>query len=199
MSLKTIQNSYDQVAETYDANYQKLRYRARSYWVERSLRAACLGKKVLELGCGTGRLADALRRSSEPNYIGIDVSEKMLEHARRKGHQVVLGNAENLPFTDESFEVVAAAKGVFRYLDKSIALKEVSRVLKKNGTLVVHQYAQETRKLRGRKSKINSTHLKSHRDYDMVAERYGLKKVKVEKWRSISFPPYVLPLSLIHI
>lgn len=153
---------------------------------------------MLELGCGTGRLADSLKLSGSQKslYTGIDVSKEMLERARLKGHQVTYGNAEHLPFEDQSFDVVAGAKGVFRYLGGRLALKEASRVLRPGGTLVIHQYAQKTANIRRQRAVVNKNHIQGHEDYDTVAKEFGLIRTKVEKWRSISMPPYVVPIPM---
>ena len=65
------------------------------------------GCKVLDIGCGTGNHVSEFKRNSM-DAIGVDASRKMLKVAKNKvkGGDFVLGDAENLPFKDSSFDLV---------------------------------------------------------------------------------------------
>ncbi len=89
----------------------------------------------LDVGCGTGANLEMLAKFGEAE--GVDVSDDALEFCRRKGLKVHKGLAEELPFDDESFEVVTALD-VVEHLDDDIAgLKEMYRVLKKGGKTLI--------------------------------------------------------------
>ena len=68
---------------------------------------------LLDAGCGTGAMLSMFKRDyPERNYTGVDFSEKMIETANRKhidGIRFVAGDCEDLPFADNSFDVVTCS------------------------------------------------------------------------------------------
>jgi len=90
------------------------------------------GKRGLEVGVGTGRFAVPLGVK-----IGVEPSEAMLSIARQRGVKVKKGFAENLPFKDKSFDFVLFVTTICFLNDISKALKEVYRVLVKNGEIII--------------------------------------------------------------
>ncbi len=103
------------------------------------------GDTVLDLGCGRGATVNYLRNKYHITAVGIDPSEKMI--AAAQGHYgsagFFLGKGEELPFEDESFDCIFAecTLSVMDGLDK--AIRQVYRVLKANGWLVITDvYAQ---------------------------------------------------------
>jgi SAM-dependent methyltransferase len=108
--------------------------------VSRRIReAACyLDKKtrILEFGCGTGVFTrELLNRGYQ--VVSFDISFELAEQVRRKmnGTQIIIADAEYLPFADASFEAVFGVS-VLHHLDLESALKQMRRVLKKGGVLV---------------------------------------------------------------
>jgi SAM-dependent methyltransferase len=98
------------------------------------------GKDVLELGCGGGQWSMALaRRGAWP--VGLDLSERQLEHARRLQHAtgiafpLVQGNAEQVPLRDGCFDIVFADHGAFSFADPYRTVPEAARVLRPGGLL----------------------------------------------------------------
>jgi ubiquinone/menaquinone biosynthesis C-methylase UbiE len=94
------------------------------------------GRRVLEVGCGTGRFLAAL--AGRAKAWGLDPSPEMLEVARRRAHGagLKLGTAEELPFKDGWFER-AAMWLVIHLLDRPRAYAELHRVLVPGGRLAV--------------------------------------------------------------
>lgn len=91
--------------------------------------------KFLDVGCGTGANLEMLSQFGTAE--GVDVSDDALEFCRRKGLNVHKGLAEELPFPDETYDVVTALD-VVEHLDDDVAgLKEMFRVLKKGGKTLV--------------------------------------------------------------
>jgi ubiquinone/menaquinone biosynthesis C-methylase UbiE len=86
----------------------------------------------IEIGLGTGRFAAPLGITR-----GIEPSRSMAELARKKGIEVVAGVAEHLPFTDNEFGFVLMVTTVCFLDDMDMALREVRRVLKPGGALVI--------------------------------------------------------------
>ncbi len=104
------------------------------------------GEAVLDVGCGAGvdTLVAAMMVGPEGKVVGIDLTSEMLGRARANLEKTSLGNvsfqegsAEDLPFPDESFDVVLS-NGVINLIpDKPKAVREIFRVLKPNGRLMI--------------------------------------------------------------
>ena len=88
--------------------------------------------KILDVGCGTGANLELLSEFGDSE--GVDVSAEALSFCEQRGlRQVKLGAAEELPYADQSFELVTALD-VVEHLDDDVAgLKEMRRVLRPGG------------------------------------------------------------------
>lgn len=88
--------------------------------------------RILDVGCGTGANLELLARYGEAE--GVDISEEALAFCRARGlERVSLGEAERLPYPDESFDLVTALD-VVEHLDEDVrGLREMRRVLRKGG------------------------------------------------------------------
>jgi SAM-dependent methyltransferase len=96
------------------------------------------GRRVLDVGCGTGRVAALLAERHGCRVWGVDVSPGMLAVARERvprGVGLKLAPAEHLPFRDGTFER-AAMTLVVHHLDRAQAFAELVRVLERGGRLV---------------------------------------------------------------
>lgn len=97
------------------------------------------GERLLEVGCGLGRLLDRLRRRHAVAVSGVDVSEEAVRLARQRlGPECELrtASAEALPFPSASFDLVVCW-GVFDLTEQSRALTEMLRVLRVGGRLLL--------------------------------------------------------------
>jgi demethylmenaquinone methyltransferase/2-methoxy-6-polyprenyl-1,4-benzoquinol methylase len=102
-------------------------------------------KNLLDIATGTADIALALSKIKGSKIIGVDISEKMLDVGRDKinaknlSHQIVLeaGDAENLLYSNECFDVATIGFGVRNFENLEKGLKESHRVLKKNGALII--------------------------------------------------------------
>jgi SAM-dependent methyltransferase len=103
---------------------------------------------ILEVGCGTGRIASYFTDNQE--YFGIDISRSMICRAKSKcGHKLhlILSDAEMMCFRKETFRSLLALK-VFKFLNPSEFLKEAKRVLKNNGMLLLVVQVRDSAALR---------------------------------------------------
>lgn len=102
------------------------------------------GKKILDVGAGTGRLTVMLR-DHRAEVVALDVSEKMLEelHRKNKHIQTVVGDAESLPFPDNDFDIVTAAFLIVHLKNPTRFFDEVYRVLKPGGLFLVTNINQK--------------------------------------------------------
>ena len=97
------------------------------------------GAQVLEVGCGTGLILERLARHAT-TASGVDLSPGMLRVARERGLSVVLGSATNLPFADDSFDLVCSFKVLAHIPDIEQALREIARVTRPGGRMLLEFY-----------------------------------------------------------
>jgi SAM-dependent methyltransferase len=135
-------HGWDAYAAFYDwENARTVGRRDVRFWRDFALR---VGGRVLELGCGTGRIAVPLARAGVP-LVGVDRSAEMLAYARRRVRRarlahppmLVLGDIRRLPFVEQPFELVLAPYGILQSLlrdrDLGDTLAAAARVLPAGG------------------------------------------------------------------
>lgn len=96
------------------------------------------GKKILDLGCGTGNIARQIKNNVDADLIGVDVSLAMLKVARSKSLEVVRTDIDNqqFPFCDSSFDAVLGAYVIHQIKNLNFVLSECYRVLR-DGVVVL--------------------------------------------------------------
>lgn len=102
-------------------------------------------ENILDIATGTGDLAINLTKTRAKKIIGLDISEGMLNVGRKKIKErklnnlveMIIGDSENLPFENDSFDAVSVAFGVRNFETLEKGLSEIYRVLKVNGVFVV--------------------------------------------------------------
>jgi SAM-dependent methyltransferase len=91
---------------------------------------------VLEVGCGPGELAERIRVDLGASVVAIDISPRMVELALGRGVDAQLGDVQDMPFPDASFDCAVAAWMLYHVPDVDRALGELARVLRPGGRLV---------------------------------------------------------------
>jgi len=104
----------------------------------RSLLELPVAGRLLDVGGGTGRVAQALRGLVD-EVVVLDESAGMLEQARLKGLTAVQGQAEQLPFADGAFARVLVVDAFHHLRDQRRAAAEFLRVLAPGGRIVVEE------------------------------------------------------------
>lgn len=92
--------------------------------------------RVLDAGCGSGRLLDELRGYG--HVTGLDLNPDSVEIARSRGHEdVVQGPVEQLPWAEETFDLVISLDMVEHTVDDRATLRELRRVTKAGGRFLM--------------------------------------------------------------
>ncbi len=135
---------FDDVAKRYDRTNTILSFgRDRSWRREtRSALALSPGQRCLDLAAGTGVSTEELARSGA-YVVGADISLGMLQvgHAVRPTVPLLAGDALNLPFADGAFDAVTVSFGLRNIVDTTVALREMARVTRPGGRLVVCEFS----------------------------------------------------------
>ncbi|RUR83147.1 class I SAM-dependent methyltransferase [Chlorogloeopsis fritschii PCC 9212] len=104
---------------------------------------------VLDVGCGTGEFEKiVLAENPTQHMVGVDISQKMLAIAQNKCHEYTnvsfqTASVLQLPFADDSFDVIVSASA-FHYFDApDAALTEMKRVLKPDGCVVILDWCRD--------------------------------------------------------
>ena len=154
------QGLFDGIAAGYDTLAEICSFSQYGRWRRFLLSRLALQPEdtVLDLCTGTGGVAIALAQRMEGRVVGVDLSPKMLASARRRLQgtplalriPLVLGQAESLPFPDDTFDAVCFTF-LLRYVDAPAAtLVEIVRVLKPGGSLAsLDFYVPQNTVLRG--------------------------------------------------
>ena len=145
-----IQSLFDSIAGDYDRLNHILSLGVDKTWRRRALKWITDGqprKEILDIACGTGDFSIEIAKhsSSETAVTGLDLSEGMLEVMAGKVDAAGLGarihaeqgNSENMRFDDNSFDRVTIAFGIRNFEEREKALREILRVLKPEGRLVI--------------------------------------------------------------
>jgi demethylmenaquinone methyltransferase/2-methoxy-6-polyprenyl-1,4-benzoquinol methylase len=138
---------FDGVAKRYDLTNTILSFGRDRSW-RRAMRAALdlrPGERVLDLAAGTGVSTEELARSGA-YAVGADLSVGMLRAGRqtRPGLPLLAGDALALPFRDGAFDAVTISFGLRNVVDVDGALRELARVTRPGGRLVVCEFSRPT-------------------------------------------------------
>jgi len=147
---------FDAIAERYDLLNRIISLGVDQGWRRKTVDALELqpGHRVLDIATGTGDLALAvLGRTPDVRVVGLDPSPKMLEVAERKlaargvgeRAELVLGEAESLPFPDGHFDGVTVAFGIRNVPDRPRALAEMARVVRPGGRVAILELSEPRR------------------------------------------------------
>jgi SAM-dependent methyltransferase len=108
------------------------------------------GARVLEVGCGPGRLSIRLARRHGLEVTGLDLDPAMIERARANadrlgtggepGPSFVVGDAASLPFPDGSFDLVVSTLSMHHWAEQAAGLAEIGRVLRPDGRALVWDF-----------------------------------------------------------
>ncbi len=142
---KKVIDFYNQVAYEYDDTfdeYWKNYYDCLNNIIVQLFNEKIRGKSTLDIGCGSGFQTILLTKLGA-KVTGIDITEGLTRLANYKIQNqnldsfCFISDAEFLPFKDESFDVINCCGSVLDYMNHKNGIKEIGRVLKPNGTLIL--------------------------------------------------------------
>jgi len=154
-------------------------------------------RQILEVGCGAGGMLGPLSELGE--VTGIDISHEYMRFCRQRGHQqVVTGSGYELPFKENSFDMVALFDVIEHIPDDQKVLEEVRRVLKPGGQVFISVPAYQF--MFSQNDRV-AHHLRRYtaNRLNAVLARAGLQSRKTTYFNTFLFPlilPAVLVLKL---
>ena len=153
-----VRGVFDSVASRYDLMNDLMSMGLHRAWKAYTVMVANVGEgsKVLDIAGGTGDLALAFARKvgASGEVVHTDINEAMLRTGRDRlldagvALPTLVCDAEKLPFPDNHFDVVTVAFGLRNMTRKDAALKEMNRVLKPRGKLLVLEFSKVAKPLR---------------------------------------------------
>lgn len=143
-----IRKLFDNIAGDYDRLNHILSMNADKGWRKKAIKEILDTDKamnILDVACGTGdfTIAIATKAPQGSMVTGLDLSEGMMKVGREKiraagvNARMVQGDCENLPYEENEFDRISVGFGVRNFEHLAIGLKEMHRVLKPNGKLVI--------------------------------------------------------------
>tara|TARA_Y100000746_G_scaffold98899_1_gene84195 strand:- start:1029 stop:1745 length:717 start_codon:yes stop_codon:yes gene_type:complete len=142
-----VEKMFDSISSEYDLLNGIITFNNHSRWKNNILKISkkLKPKKALDIATGTADIAIKLGSISDCQVIGIDISEKMLNVGRdkiiakkmSKNVKLESGDAENLSYLNNTFDIITIGFGVRNFQDLKKGLKESLRVLKPQGSLII--------------------------------------------------------------
>lgn len=138
---------FDTISKEYDGLNRVISFGIDVKWRNKVVKLVAKNnpKNILDIATGTGDLAISLTSTNAKEIIGLDISNGMLEVGRKKIKSknldniisMVIGDSEDLPFKDNTFDAITVAFGVRNFEHLKKGLSEILRVLKPNGIFVI--------------------------------------------------------------
>ena len=154
---RRVRGVFDSVAPKYDVMNDLMSMGLHRAWKAYTVMVANVreGQQVLDIAGGTGDLALAFasKVGASGQVVHTDINEAMLREGRNRlinagvNLPTLVCDAEKLPFPDAGFDVVTVAFGLRNMTHKDLALKEMSRVLKPGGKLLVLEFSKVAKPL----------------------------------------------------
>ncbi len=157
---ENIQKMFDDIAPEYDKLNHIMSFEIDKGWRKKAVRKLVDTDKsleILDVACGTGDFSIEIAKKTKigSHITGVDLSSGMLEIGKKKVNDLGLsekikleqGDCEHLRFPEQSFDRVSAAFGVRNFENLETGLKEMRRVLKTGGKIVILELSVPDNKL----------------------------------------------------
>ena len=147
-----VERMFDAIAPRYDLLNRVLSLGIDQQWRKKAVRLLAdeQPRRILDVATGTADLALQALTLEPEHVVGVDIAEEMLAIGRQKiaarglDDRITLrrGDAEHLPFEDDAFDAALVAFGVRNFQDLDAGLREMQRVLRPGGVLVVLEFSR---------------------------------------------------------
>jgi demethylmenaquinone methyltransferase / 2-methoxy-6-polyprenyl-1,4-benzoquinol methylase len=142
-----VAHMFDTISGNYDRLNRVISLGSDVSWRKKVIKmvGATHPKKILDIATGTGDLAIMMASLNPEKIIGLDISVGMLDVGRQKISkqslsekiEMVLGDSENIPYENDSFDAITVAFGIRNFESLEKGLSEILRVLKPGGIFVI--------------------------------------------------------------
>lgn len=146
---------FDNISKNYDGLNRVISFGIDVSWRKKVVKLVSKNnpQQILDIATGTGDLAMMMSQLNPKKIVGLDISEGMLEVGKQKiakanlteQIEMVVGDSENMPFDDNSFDAITVSFGVRNFANLDKGLTEIRRVLKPNGTFVILETSNPTK------------------------------------------------------
>jgi len=169
-----VRERFDELAQSYSSSALEFIRDKRLKLIKKHIKK---DDKILEIGCGSGNL---LRFIECDNIFGIDISENMVKEAKKtiSNGTFEIGDAENLPYENDSFDKVLISEVLYYLPDVDKAISETRRVLKKDGLILITTL---NKKYNFVKTLVNLFKIGVHDDVSLPYISYKKLKESLEK------------------
>ncbi len=159
---------FDRIAGTYDSLNHVLSLNIDRRWRRKAVRTLSANAKLLDVAIGTADLTIEILRQQKASHItGIDLSSKMMAIGEQKvaklGYSNLVtfdyGSAQQMPYADASFDAVTCAYGVRNFANMDEGLREMHRVLRPGGELMILEFSYPTNPLIRRGYNLYFSHI----------------------------------------
>lgn len=146
---------FDNISKEYDGLNRVISFGVDVSWRKKVTKIVSQNnpKQILDIATGTGDLALMMSKLNPEKIVGLDISPGMLEVGKQKiakanlsdTIEMVVGDSENMPFKDNTFDAITVSFGVRNFANLDKGLTEIRRVLKPNGVFVVLETSNPTK------------------------------------------------------
>jgi demethylmenaquinone methyltransferase/2-methoxy-6-polyprenyl-1,4-benzoquinol methylase len=146
---------FDNISENYDGLNRVISLGIDVKWRKKVVKIVGENnpKQILDIATGTGDLALMMASLNPDRIVGLDISSGMLEVGKRKIEkaklsnkiEMIVGDSEEMPFKDNTFDAITVSFGVRNFANLDKGIKEIARVLKPDGVLVILETSNPTK------------------------------------------------------
>lgn len=147
-----VEEMFDNIAPKYDFLNHLLSMGIDKLWRKKAVKIVGESnpKTILDIATGTGDFALEMVKLKPKKIVGLDLSEQMLSFGRVKVAEkglsdlieMIKGDSEKLPFSDNSFDAISVAFGVRNFENLEKGLSEIYRVLKPGGVFAILEFSK---------------------------------------------------------
>lgn len=141
VEVRNLKNFYDSIQGDVYEKACKSWFLPRRLWhahKNRKVVKKVKGKRVLEVGCGSGTIVKRLLKKDK-NVVGVDIGKKFLNFCQSSYRKAAFcgADAQHLPFSDNSFDTIVCSEVIEHLSNPKKSLKEFKRILHPNGELII--------------------------------------------------------------